>query len=309
MGVDSGQAIRPAMAAAPVIAIVIFITAVFVGSISAALGKLLSADLPIVQIVWCRFAIFFFLVLILAVPLHGREQVWFSLSPLQTLRGLLLVGAALCFIAAVSGMSLAPAMALVFIYPFLISALAPAILGERTNVAGWIATVIGFGGVLLVMRPSPYNVDWHAFFAVAAGMCFGGHLLVTRRLGVKAPPLVTATLTALIGCVVLGAFVPFFWQPIDASTAALLVSLGLTAAVSQLLTIVACRRAEMSLLAPFGFMEIVAGVILGFILFGEFLDLLTWLGIGVIVASGIYVTTSASARRLPFVSRSRPPVN
>lgn len=287
--------------------VVLFIAGQFFGSLNGALSKSLAPELPVLMIVWGRFVGFLLLVIGPALQRHGMAAVAPARPVLHVARGLLLVGATIGFVGAVSGMPLADAIALIFIYPFLVTALAPLLLGERVALSSWVAVICGFVGVLVVMRPTFDGIDPHALFAIGGGTCFGLHLMVTRGLTASSPPLVTMTTSAIVGAVLLTAALPFIWQTPTAGQWLVLAEIALASTLAQILTTLACNRAGMALLAPFGYCEIVWATVLGLAMFGDFPDTLTWLGIAIIVASGVYIALAANGRRLPLVSRTRPP--
>jgi drug/metabolite transporter (DMT)-like permease len=88
---------------------------------------------------------------------------------------------------------------------------------------------------------------------------------------------------------------------------AVLAVMSILAAVSQLLTMQAFRTVHAPVLAPFGYSEIVTATAVGFVLFGDFPEPIVWLGILVILASGIYIAVAGRPNRLPLLSRSRSP--
>jgi len=102
--------------------------------------------------------------------------------------------------------------------------------------------------------------------------------------------LITAGFTALVGAVATSVTAPLFWVTPTASEAGLMLAIGLIAAIGHYLLIRAYERAPASLLAPFGYFEIIMAVVVGFVLFGDFPDLWTWVGIAVLVGSGLYIS-------------------
>jgi drug/metabolite transporter (DMT)-like permease len=296
-------------ASATTVSIVLFVLGLSCASLQSGFSKLLVSELSPLFVVWGRFAGFLVIVLVIVLWRHGRVGLRPPQPVLQGLRALLLVAASVAFIAAIRAMPLADAIAIVFVYPFIVTASAPLVLGERVPLSSWIAVATGFVGVLVVVRPGFGDTDWHALLALAAGTCFGAHLLVTRQLRTSAPPLVTATSTAFIGTLVLSATLPFVWQPLAMNQVLLMVLVGVFGAASQLLAIIACGKAEMSVLAPFGYTEIISATLVGFVMFGDFPDWVAWAGIAVIVASGICIAYGQRRTRVPLISRTRPPAS
>ena len=104
--------------------------------------------------------------------------------------------------------------------------------------------------------------------------------------------------TGLIGALGTSAFVPFVWVAPEPRHWMLLVFIGLCAATGHFLVILAYERVRAATLAPFGYFEIVTSTLLGFLIFGDLPDGFTWLGIAIIVASGIYISNRERVRRV-----------
>jgi drug/metabolite transporter (DMT)-like permease len=289
------------------VGILIFVSALVFGSLHNGLSKSLTDDLPVPLIIWWRYLGLFAIVVPWALLRHGRGAVVPARPWLHVLRGALIVVSSLSFLGAVSGMPLADTMAIVFVYPFIITALAPFLLGERVKLSMWIAVLTGFFGVLIVMRPGFAEVDGYALLALVTGTTFALVLLVTRMLAVAAPPTVTATWTATIGILVLSLALPYIWVTPSVEQLLVLAVLSILAATSQLMTMHAFSKAGAAVLAPFGYSEIVTATAVGFVMFADLPDAVTWAGILVIVASGIYIAIAGRPIKLPLLARSRTP--
>ena len=287
--------------------ILIFVAALVFGSLHNGLSKALTEQLPVPLIIWWRYVVLFAIVVPWALWRHGRGAVVPARPWLHVLRGGLIVISSLSFLAAVSGMPLADTMAIVFVYPFIITALAPFLLRERVRPAMWIATATGFLGVVIVMRPGVTAVDGYALLALLTGTTYALVLLITRMLAIAAPPTVTATWSAAVGILVLSLSLPFLWVTPNLEQLLVLACLSIFAAVSQLMTMHAFSKTGAAVLAPFGYSEIVSATAVGFVMFGSMPDLVTWTGILVIVASGIYIAIAGRPIKLPLLSRSRSP--
>jgi drug/metabolite transporter (DMT)-like permease len=306
---DAAQpAEKPSMALDPRTAgILIFVAALVFGSVHNGLSKSLTDELPVPLIIWWRYLGLFVIVVPWALLRHGRSAVVPARPWLHVLRGALIIVASLSFLGAVSGMPLADTMAIVFVYPFVITALAPLLLREHVRPSMWIAVLTGFLGVLIVMRPGFAEIDGYALLALLTGMTFALVLLITRMLSVASPPTVTATWTAAIGILVLSLALPYIWVTPSLEQLVTLAILSILAATSQLMTMQAFSRAGASVLAPFGYSEIVTATAVGFVMFADLPDAVTWLGILVIVGSGIYIAVAGRPIKLPLLARSRTP--
>ena len=223
---------------------------------------------------------------------YGLSGLWPAQPAMQILRGGLLVVATALFFAALAELPLADALALVFASPLMVTALSPWLLGETVGIRRWSAVIVGFGGALVIFQPGFGVFQWGAVYAVGSGIGYAFFLIATRKLAHSAPPLVTLTFTALLGAVVLSGFeltVPGAWLTPSVPHLAMMVAMGVIAAVAHFMLIKAYDHAEASLLAPFGFAEIIMATIVGLVVFGDFPGAVIWLGIAIVITSGVYV--------------------
>ena len=254
------------------------------------MAKHLSQSYPLLQVVWARY--FFHLLTMLPLLLwrYGARSLWPRRPHVQFLRGALLLAATMLFFAAIAQMPLANALSLFFVSPLVVTALAPFLLGERVGWPRRIAVIAGFIGVWIVMRPGTSEFDLTGLLAVGAGTVHALYLLTTRKLSGSAPPLVTLAYTALVGAVGMSFVTLFFWQTPSLADLGLMVLMGLFAAAGHLMVIWAFDLAPASLLAPAGYFEIVTATIVGLVVFGDFPDGWTWVGVAVIVTSGVVIS-------------------
>ncbi len=274
----------------PLAAIALLLIGMVIVPFMDATAKELSARYHLVQIVWSRYFFHFFLIAPLVLLRFGAGGLKPPQLTAQILRGGLLLGSTALFFAAIARMPLADALALVFVAPLIVTALSPWLLGEQVGVRRFSAVGVGFLGVLIIVRPGMGVFDLGAFLALAGGTTFAFYLLATRRLSGSAPALVTLAFTALLGAVVMTALLPWFWITPSPGDFLLMASMGLIAALGHLCVIKAYEWGEASMLAPFGYSEIVTMTLVGYLFFGDFPDSWTWAGIAVITGSGIYIS-------------------
>ena len=277
---------------AGLLAIALFSVGLSVGSIHAGLAKGLSAELPVLMIVWGRYLSFFIVSAGISIAITGKALLRPQLFTLQVVRGLAFLTSATCTIAALRGLPLADTIAILFIYPFVATALSAPVLRERLRVAHWLSILGGFIGVLVVMRPEFDGVSIYAVLALMSGVAFGIQLVITRRLSGTATATSTATYTALVGAIVMSTALPWIWVDLTAHQVMILALIGLIAAGGQFMVVTACNRAPASALAPFGYLEIIGAAIVGYLMFGDVPDAITLSGIAIIVLSGVYIATA-----------------
>lgn len=222
------------------------------------------------------------------------KRPWMNL-----LRGALHGAASLLFFVAVKYMPLADVFAIYFVEPFILTALSAAFLGEKVGWRRWLAIVVGFGGALIVIQPSFALFGVTALLPVACAFLFAVYLFLNRAIGEGDSPLTMQTLAgfggmifvgvALLGGHAAGAADFALSLPESMLALGLLLILGTLSGYAHLLVVRAFRLAPLSLLAPFQYFEIISATILGYALFGDFPNASKWLGIAVIVGSGLFI--------------------
>ena len=254
-----------------------------------AIAKYLSYSLPILQITWFRF---FFSAVITGIFIYLFSRKSFVRSKnikSQVLRGILLLTSSLLFFYAISVISLAKALTLAFICPLIVTALSPYFLKVRVGRRRWTAVIVGFIGVLLVIRPGIVEFNWASLASLGTGLCYAIYLIVTRSLKDTDNGLLTLLFTSIVGTIVLSVYLPFVWVNPSLNQLLLAVNIGFIAALAHGLIIISYNFSDASKLAPLGYFEIIPNIIIGYIWFSDFPDKFTILGLLVIILSGIYV--------------------
>jgi drug/metabolite transporter (DMT)-like permease len=257
-----------------------------------------------VQVVTVTQVTFFRMVfqglLMVPVVLVLRQSLVISgrMATLLALRALMLIGSTYAFVAAVEVMPIADALAIVFVEPFLLLLLGWLLFGDHVGPRRLAASITGFCGVLLVIQP-----NWAAFGVVAlyplicAGF-FAAYVLLTRRITREVEPESMQFHTAWMGTALMlpvlalghgAGIAPLTLSNPDAGIWLALFGVGLAASVSHMAITYALRFAPSATIAPLHYLEIVTAVFLGWLVFGDWPNLLSWAGIAVIVASGLYI--------------------
>jgi drug/metabolite transporter (DMT)-like permease len=233
---------------------------------------------------------------------------------MNCLRGVLHASASLMFFAAVKYMPLADVFAIYFVEPFMLTMMSALFLGDRVGWKRWTAIVVGFGGAMIVIQPSFEIFGWTSLLPVACAFLYTLYLFLNRAIGDADSPLVMQTMSGIAGTVFMGAALlagdalgdkDFAVSlPQSGLALALLVLLGSISGYMHLLIVRAFRLAPLSLLAPFQYFEIISATILGYALFSDFPTPSKWLGIFIIVASGLFIIwrerQQAGANRPPL---------
>ncbi len=262
------------------------------------IAKKVGARIPVGEIVWFRF--FFQSIFMGCAALYFLDRHQLRLThPLQHLiRACMIALATLLFFSAIQFMPLAESIAIFFIEPLLLTVLAAMFLGEPIGWRRSLAVVAGFGGAMLIVRPEFAKAGWAALLPLGAAFAFATYLLLTKRLSGHTHPIAiqlftgVAALLVMSSVLALGAVAGVSWlSPIlpSSSDLALLCLLGLFASTGHLLVVMAFARVQASTLAPLQYLEIVSATILGFYFFGDFPDLVAWVGVAIIVGAGVFV--------------------
>ncbi|MEN2671882.1 DMT family transporter [Herbaspirillum huttiense] len=270
-------------------------------------GKLLAlAGYHVVMIAWMRYTINLFFMAATLAPLyrrrHGRSILKSNRLGLQLGRGALLLASTLIFFSVLKIVPLAEGTAMNFCAPMIVLAISPWLLGERSYLSRWIAVLIGFTGMLIVIRPSgdipPVGVALGLVSAFTQALLS----ILNRKASQADNPMVTLFYGALVGSIVSTLLVPFFWTSHTPTVVelAILVSTGITSTIGHFLQNSAYRHAEASVLTPFFYAQIISACGMGWLVFGQFPDQITVLGIAIICTSGIGIAYIEHKRAHPL---------
>lgn len=268
------------------------------------------------QVTFYRFFFQLVCTLPLLLVLSPRALLAAKRPWLNLLRGVLHAAASLMFFAAVKYMPLADVFAIYFVEPFMLTVMSALFLGEKVGWMRWTAIAVGFGGAMIVIQPSFEIFGWTSLLPVACAFLFTLYLFLNRAIGDGDSPLVMQTMAGIAGTVFMGAALLIGSATGDTNFEmslpgwghglVLLVLLGSISGYMHLLVVKAFRLAPVSLLAPFQYFEIISATVLGYILFADFPTASKWLGIVIIVASGLFIIwrerRHATAARLAEVA-------
>ena len=253
------------------------------------IAKYLSAELSFFQITWARY----FFTVFWTLPImffFFRKSLRLSENPrLQILRGLTLFCANICFFYSISIISMAKALTLAFVAPLITTSLSSIILGEKVGLRRWSAVIVGFLGSLVVIRPGFLEFNLATLAALGTGCLYGIYLIITRKLHSTDNPLLTLLLTGVVGATISTFFVPIVWINPSSIQWFWLSIMGIFACLGHILLIYSLRYADASKLAPFGYFEIITNIILGYYFFKDFPDMWTFIGLFIIISSGVYI--------------------
>jgi drug/metabolite transporter (DMT)-like permease len=282
----------------PVRGIVLLVGATVFLAASDASAKHLTATLPAVQIIWMRY-VGFALVALSILGLSGRVVLSSRRLSLQLARAASVLTSALLFVISLAYLPMADATAIAFLAPVFVTALASLFLGGLVGARRWTAVVTSLFGVLVIVRPGTSVFHPAIVVAVASALTWAVAIVLTRQIGRLDSPATTLCVTALVGLGAISLVVPFVWRPVSGAEILIGGFVAGSLTMGQLLTILAYRQANASVLAPFSYGLIVWSAIFGYFVFSYIPDLATLLGSCIIIVSGIHA--AVSERRLPRV--------
>jgi len=271
-------------------AIILNASAWMIVPIMDALAKHLSFSMDVFQITWARY--FFTVVFTLSLMLifYRETLVWSKKPKLQLVRGMILAFSTLCFFYSISVISLPKALTLAFVAPITCTALSPIFLAEKVGIRRWTAVLIGFLGTLIVIRPGFIEVNLATLAALACGICYGFYLVITKKLSTSDNSLLTLLFTGVVGLFLFSLFMPTVWVNPTLNEWFMMAIIGLVASVAHLFIIISLKYADASKLAPLGYTEIITNIIISYYFFNELPDNWTYLGLFIIVLSGLYIS-------------------
>lgn len=254
-----------------------------------ATSKYLSRTFPVPMLVWARYVLHCLLMVIFLAPSMRWRLVATRRPYLQVFRALMLVGTSWFAMAAIRTLPLAEATSLLFVTPLIVALLAGPLLGEQLGKLHWGAIIVGFAGVLLVARPDGVLDVTGVFLALAATACYSIYQIQTRQLSPSEDITTMIFYTAMVGTLCMTALLPFYWAgPVpDGLQGLMIASLGCYGGFGHFLLTKAFRLAPATILSPVLYTQLIWATLLGWVVFEQLPDGITFVGIAVIAGSSI----------------------
>jgi drug/metabolite transporter (DMT)-like permease len=260
--------------------------------------KFAAQYLPVTEIVAVRAG--FALVIALVVIAWRRELMAIAAirNPYLILRGCIEAFIGILVVYALSKMPIANFTAIILIQPFVMTAIGALWLKEHVGWRRWTAVVAGFAGMLLVMKPATADFELVSLVALLAALLSLTRDLLVRRIHAQVPTTVITFSTALFALPLglMGAAVQPWEMPDAISLLAIVIS-AVFLFVAFILTVLAFRGTDVSAVSPFRYSIIVFAFVFGVVVFGEIPDFVSLIGIGMIVAAGLYMLHRERIRR------------
>lgn len=199
------------------------------------------------------------------------------------------VGATLTFLNALFNMPLANATAILQSLPLVVTLAAALFMGEVVGWKRYLAIIIGFSGVLIIVRPGSEGFNFYSFSAIAAVLFITLRDLSTRRLSAGIPSILVSFWAALAVMLTGAVLSPAMeWKPVDGLGLMLLVFAAIFIIFGYLFSVMTMRIGDIGFVSPFRYTILIWAILLGYGLFGDIPDAWTLLGAAIIVITGIF---------------------
>jgi drug/metabolite transporter (DMT)-like permease len=289
----------------PLTGVALMLAALFCFALLDATSKHLTQTYSVPLLVWARYTLHFLMMVLVLAPSMRLKLIATQRPLAQVARGTLLVAVTGFAMAAFRIMPLAEATALLFVAPLFVVLLAGPLLGERAGILRWLAVLAGFGGTLMIARPSGNLSVTGVAFALTAAACYSLYQIQTRRLSATESTVTMLFYTALMGTVVMTLGLPWFWGgPMPTALDALMIaSLGLYGGTGHFLLIRAFRHAPVSTLSPFQYTQLIWATLLGWGVYDQLPDSLSIVGMAIVVGSGLLVALAEQRQQIAPAQR------
>jgi drug/metabolite transporter (DMT)-like permease len=282
------------------------IAAIGVASAQDAIIKSMAGLFPAYEAVLLRGLVGLPILLVWLAVTDGLPTLRTPYMGALVLRGLVLCSAYISFIMAIAAMPIANGVSIYFTMPFFVAILAGPFLGENVPLYRWLAIFAAFIGVIIMVRPGAADFEPASFLALYSALGYAVGQMMGRHYSQKVPPLVLANVQNWVYLVVAAILFVVFqigdlhltghkslefltrqavWPNLH--EVGLLCLMGVFAAVGSVLFTTAYKNASSSFVAPFEYTAMIWAVFYGLVLFGDFPDVYTWLGMAIVVVAGL----------------------
>ncbi len=254
-----------------------------------AINKHLSQTYAITQILWIRYVFFVGFALLVAHRGAGIRAALRTPRPvLQIVRSIILIAEMGLFILTLRYLPLADVHAIAAVTPLIVTALSVPVLGERVGIRRWLAVLVGFAGVIIIVRPGFQEIGFANIMVLIASVSYAIYQVMTRLVSRTDSAETTLLYSAIVGCIAATFVGPLYWEWPTAGAWAWLMVAALMGSLAHFCLIAATGMAPPARLQPFTYALMVFATIMGFLVFGQFPDAYTVTGALIVVASGLY---------------------
>jgi drug/metabolite transporter (DMT)-like permease len=261
-------------------------------------AKLLGETYSSLQVSWARAFGHVLFMLATFVPRFGVRMLRTHRLRKHLLRSSCLFISNLSYFFAIGFIPLGKAASINMTGPLIVAALAWPMLQERTNLGRVVAVMVGFAGVLVIIRPGTEVFHWAALIIIFSALMNGFYQMLTRKIADTEAAETSAIYSSIVGAFAMLVVLPFVWRtPTGIGDIAMFCSLGALGAISHYFVALALGFAPANIVTPFQYVQLVGSVLVGYLFFGDLPDALTWLGAAIVIGSGLYVGWTQTRRR------------
>lgn len=263
-------------------------------SVNDAFAKVLSAEYSAVQILFLRNLIALPIAAAIALALGGLPALRSHRPAAHLVRGLLWVTAAYLFFTGLRHLGLAEATTLIFAAPVFITALSALVLREEVGWRRWSAVLVGFLGVLIVVRPGSATFQPASLYPLATALVYAVLMLSARWVDPRETVWTMMLYLVATGALLGGIASLFVWEPVALRHLWLFAGIAVFGTAGMTLMTQAFRLTDAVVVAPFDYTALLWATLLGWLIWTEIPDAFTLLGAAVIIASGIFIVLRES---------------
>jgi drug/metabolite transporter (DMT)-like permease len=254
------------------------------------LVKLLAQTYDFQQIVWARTSMHLVVVVLFFTPRMGMTLFLTRQPASQLISSVNMLMSTFLFFGAVKFVPVADAVSITFVAPLVVVFLAWPILGERITLPRLVAVILGFLGVLVIIRPGSSVFQWASIMILGSAVCYSIYQIYMRRVAGVDHPGTSVFYGALVGTIIMSVAVPFVWKtPATWQDVTMMSSLGVIGALGHFFLAKALTCAPANFIVPFNYTQMIGSVIVGYWMFAEVPDAYTWAGTALIVGAGLLI--------------------
>ncbi|WP_412049251.1 DMT family transporter [Hoeflea sp. Naph1] len=271
--------------------------------------KLLTSDLSVAQVMFLRGVVATLLIYLLARHKRALRPLRLLLNPWIALRVVGELGGTVTFLIGLANVPLANASAILQALPLAVTMGAAMFLSEPVGWRRWGAILVGFTGVLIIVRPGVEGFSPYSLMIIGTVIFASARDIATRKVDPAIPSLFLSTVTA--GAVCLAGLVLIWpmggWEPVDALQLGLISTAACLVLVGYQCIIMAMREGDISFIAPFRYTGLIWAVMLGYLVFGEVPDIYMAIGGIIVIGSGLYTLYREHVKKSSDMPASRAP--
>ena len=254
------------------------------------LVKLLAQTYDFQQIVWARTSMHLLVVVLFFAPRMGMTLFLTRQPASQFISSVNMLLSTFLFFGAVKFVPVADAVSITFVAPLVVVFLAWPILGERITLPRLVAVILGFLGVLVIIRPGSSVFQWASIMILGSAVCYSIYQIYMRRVAGVDHPGTSVFYGALVGTIIMSIAVPFVWKtPATWQDITMMSSRGVIGALGHFFLAKALTYAPANFIVPFNYTQMIGSVIVGYWMFAEVPDAYTWAGTALIVGAGLLI--------------------